>query len=88
MIYNGFKIHSVEHIHDAYCECGHTLTEVSNGLLSSALYCDKCENVYLLKKVKLAKKQLTKDFLKQCRFEVKFSEEKYKLRKELEKQLK
>jgi len=83
MIYDGFKIHSTEYIHDAYCECGNSLTEVSNGLLSAALYCPKCENVYLLKKVKLPRNKVTKEFLKECRFEIKFAEEKIKLRKKL-----
>ena len=53
--------------------------------MSRALYCPKCENVYILKKIKVPVKKITEEFLKQCRFEVKFEEEKNKLRKKLEK---
>jgi len=84
MIYEGFKIHSTERISEAYCECNAELKEVSNGFLSRSLFCPKCENVYLLKKVKLPKKKLTEEFLKQCRFELKFDAESKKLRKKLE----
>ena len=86
MIYAGFEIHSTEHIYDAYCECGASLTEVSNGMLSTALYCEKCENVYVIKKVKLPKNKVTKEYLNQCRFEVKFRQEKFALRERLEKE--
>lgn len=70
MIYEGFKMHAIEHITDAYCECGKRLEEVSNGLLSRALFCPKCENVYILKKIKLPKKKVTKEFIEQCRKEL------------------
>ncbi len=70
MIYDRFKIHATPHIADAYCECKVKLHEVSNGLLSTAMYCPKCESVYLLKLVKLAKKKVTSEFLKQCKQEI------------------
>lgn len=74
MKYNGFSIRSVEYITDAYCNCNSKLIEVSNGVLSRALYCPKCENVYVLKKIKLTKKKITKEFLIQCRNETKNSQ--------------
>lgn len=67
MIFDGFKIAASPFITDAYCKCGNRLHEVSNGLLSAAMFCPKCENVYLLKLVKLPDKKVTKEFLEQCR---------------------
>lgn len=71
MKFNGFSLSAEPFIHDAFCECGDRLRQVSNGWLSAALYCTKCENVYMIKKVKLPKKKVTKEFLKQCREETK-----------------
>lgn len=83
MIFNSCKISATVFVHDAYCECGNYLKEVSNGFISAALFCPKCENVYILKRIKVNKKKVPKDFLEQCRFEVKFDEEKILLRKRL-----
>lgn len=71
MIFDNFKIAASPYIHSAYCKCGNSLHEVSNGLFSVAMYCPKCENVYLLKLVKLPQSKVTKQFLEQCREEVK-----------------
>lgn len=71
MIFEGFKIAAIPFITDAYCKCSETLKQVSNGLVGAALYCQKCENVYLIKKIKVPAKKVTKDFLKQCRQETK-----------------
>jgi len=60
MIFNKFKIHATPYITDAYCECGDYLKEVSNGWLSSAMYCKGCGNVYVLKLIKVPKKRLIK----------------------------
>ena len=86
MKFDGFEIHAEPYLNDAYCECGEKLHEVSNGWISRAFFCAKCENVYLIKKVKVPKKKITKEFLQQCKFEIKFQEEKFKLRKKLEKE--
>ena len=67
MKYEGFEIHASPFITDAYCECGKRLIEVANGLLSTAMYCPKCENVYRLKLIKVNRKKASKKFLKQCR---------------------
>lgn len=83
MISEGFKIHATPHIHEAQCKCGNELKEVSNGWLSSALFCPKCENVYVIKKVKVSKSKLSKEFLNQCRFEVEFDKERIELRRSL-----
>ncbi len=88
MIYEGFKIHSTEHIDEAYCECGKTLLEVSNGFLSRALYCPQCENVYVLKKVKVPAKKVTEEFLNQCRIESEFQDRKHELYQEIESKIK
>jgi len=70
MMFEGFGVSAIPFVHDAYCKCGVKLKEVSNGLLSKAMYCPKCENVYLLKLVKEPKKKISKEFLNQCREEV------------------
>ena len=69
MKFNKFEIHAKPFIADAYCVCGHGLTEVSNGFFSKAMFCLKCEKVYELKLVKVSAKRITKNFLEQCRKE-------------------
>lgn len=73
MIYDGFKIAATPFIHDAYCKCGNRLVEVSNGLLSTAMYCPKCQSVYTLRLIKLAAKKVSEEFLQQCREKTKKS---------------
>lgn len=73
MIFEGFKIHAVPHIDDAYCtnkRCKKKgrLEEVSNGFLSAALFCRECESVYLIKLERV--KKVPKDFLQQCKDEI------------------
>ena len=74
MIYEGFKIHSVEHIHEAYCSSHRCrkkkpeLIEVSNGFLSRSLFCPVCHAVYVLKLERHTK--VPKAFLQQCLDEV------------------
>jgi len=76
MIFEGFKIAATPFIHDAYCKCGSYLTEVDNGWFSKAMYCPRCENVYVLKLVKLSNNRVPDKFLKQCREKVKKQTEK------------
>ena len=71
MIFNKFKISAAPFITDAYCKCGNGLKQVTNGLMSVAMYCPKCENVYTLKLIKAPAKDVTEKFLKQCREETK-----------------
>jgi hypothetical protein len=75
MIYDGFKIAATPFICDAYCKCGSRLIEVTNGLLSTAMYCPKCENVYALKLVKVPSKRVGDGFLQMCRNKVKNKKE-------------
>ena len=71
MIGKNFKLYATIHLLDAFCECGERLIEVSNGWFSKAGYCPKCENVYVLKLVKVPKRKVSREFLEQCRAEVK-----------------
>lgn len=66
---NNYEIHARAFITKAYCKCGTTLAEVSDGWLSKAMYCPKCENVYKLKLIKVPAKRITKKYLLQCRQE-------------------
>jgi hypothetical protein len=73
MIFEGFKIHAVPLLDEAYCNnkrCKRKdkLKEVSNGFLSSALFCPACESVYIVKLERVNK--VPKDFLQQCKDEV------------------
>ena len=70
MKFDNFEIYATPHIIEAYCRCGNTLIEVSNGLFSRAMFCSKCENVYQLKLIKVPQKKISSDFLKQARKEV------------------
>jgi len=71
MIFEKFEIRAYPTLCESYCDCGEKLVEVSNGWLSVALFfCPKCETVYLIKRVKASKKQVTREFLEQCREEV------------------
>ena len=69
MIYDNFKLVAFPHITDAYCKCGETLREVSNGFLSTSMYCPRCENVYQIKLIKVPPSKITEKYLKQCREE-------------------
>ena len=71
MKFNNFELTAIPNLSNAYCQCGYTLVEVSNGLLSRAWYCRKCEYVYTLKLVKVPESKLTKRYLDQCREEAK-----------------
>lgn len=69
MIYQKFRISTSWYITDAYCECGELLVEVSDSLLSSAMFCTVCENVYKLDLRKVPSKKLGKSFIERCRKE-------------------
>lgn len=71
MKFDGFELHATPHIDRAYCkDCGNGLIEVSNGLLSTALYCPDCENVYTLKLIKVPSKKISAEYIKQCKKEI------------------
>ena len=67
MIFDNFKIHATPFIADAYCRCGEKLVEVDNGFLSIAMYCPKCENIYTLKLIKVPNKNISKEYIIQCK---------------------
>jgi len=73
MDFKGFRIHAVPHIIDAYCKCGERLQEVSNGLLSTAMFCEECHSVYALKLVKVHGSGVSKQFIQQALDEVQSS---------------
>lgn len=73
MIFEGFKLHAIPTIHEAYCtnkKCKKKpeLTEVSNGLLSRAWFCHACNSVYLLQLERQTK--IPKEFLQKCLDEI------------------
>lgn len=68
MQYDGFSVVASPHIINASCKkCHGTLKEVDNGWLSTAMFCPKCESVFILKLIKMPNKKISEDFLKQCR---------------------
>ncbi len=73
MRFENFEIHATPNIVNASCKCGNELIEVANGWFSSAMFCGKCENVYMVKLVKLPNEEITKEFLEQCRQYIKKS---------------
>jgi hypothetical protein len=71
MKFQGFSIHAQPFITDATCrECRNGLKEVSNGFLSVAMFCPKCESVYILRLVKMPNDKVTTEFLAQAREEI------------------
>ena len=70
MIFKNFEIHASPNIQNARCKCGTMLEEVSNGWVSTALFCPKCENVYVLKLVKLSASKVSPEFLAQAKKEI------------------
>ena len=70
MIFEKFELHADPHIHNARCKCGTTLEEVSNGWFDMALFCPKCENVYVLTLVKLPASKVSPEFLAQAKKEI------------------
>ena len=77
MKFERFSINAIPIFTDAYCKCGNNLVEVSNGLLSRALFCKKCKSVYKLELRKVSKKYISKEFLLQCEKESKMTNKKY-----------
>ena len=70
MIFEKFELHADPHIHNARCKCGEILEEVSNGWLGIALFCPKCENVYVLTLVKLPASKVSPEFIAQDKKEI------------------
>lgn len=82
MKFDNFALTAMPHVVDAYCrDCGTRLTEVSNGFLSIALFCSKCENVYALKMIKVHNPG--KSYLEQCRKEVLINKRQQDIAKEV-----
>lgn len=71
MKFDKFSLAARPFITDAYCQCGGTLREVMDGLLSIAMFCPKCESVYKLKLVKVAKSRVNPKFIEQAKAEIK-----------------
>jgi len=53
-----FKIRTEYKVHDAYCNCGEELKEISDGWFDSAYICKECKSFYKLKLVKQRKDRL------------------------------
>lgn len=71
MQFDGFEIHSIPYLRtERNCECGGKLHTIHNGLISSCFFCEDCQNVYLIKMVKVAKKKVSREFLKAAREEI------------------
>ena len=75
MKFKNFDLSAEPVIQNAYCKCGHLLTEMPNGWFSSVWYCEKCDNVYKLKLVKVPDKKVSKRFLEQCHKKMRLIEE-------------
>jgi len=70
MKFDNFRISAYPVLTDAYCKkCDNELVEVSNGFLSSALFCPECELVYTIKLIKVNGKKVSEKYLAQCRKE-------------------
>ncbi len=80
MKFDNFSVVAIPVLRDASCKnCKTELVEVSNGWFSSAMFCPKCENVYIVKLVKAPDKQVNSAFLENAR-----RESAKKMRKEMQ----
>ncbi len=73
MQFKNFELQASPHITRATCtdfKCGRDLIEVDNGWSSVALFCPKCENVYVLKLIKVPIKKIDEKFILECRGQV------------------
>lgn len=78
MKFDSFSIHATLFITDAYCtnrKCRGSLREVSNGWLSRAMFCPKCEAVYMLRLIKVIDHKVSPEFVTQARKESSVSNE-------------
>lgn len=70
MQFKNFEIQASPHIMRATCtdeKCRMDLVQVDNGWFSIALYCPKCERVYVLKLVKVPVKKVSDEFIIECK---------------------
>ena len=67
MNFKNFRVNANLFLDCGICECGEDLREIQNEWRSSLMFCQKCKNVYEIKLVKVPRKQITKEFLEQCR---------------------
>lgn len=68
MIYDNFTLRAYPRIVESYCtKCHSDLKEVDNGWLSSALFCPKCESVFVLKLVKLPDAKVSPEWRKRAK---------------------
>ena len=71
MKFDNFEIHASPFIANAFCKkCYGKLIEISNGWFSRAMFCPRCEIVYMVKLIKVPQKKVSKEFLEQAREEV------------------
>jgi len=70
MKFNNFSLRAEPYIAEAHCSrCGKELVEVSNGFISSVMFCPSCELFFELKLVKIRDDKISKEFLEQSRKE-------------------
>ncbi len=70
MQFKNFEIQASPHIMRASCtdkKCRSDLVQVDNGFFSVALYCSKCERVYVLKLFKVPVKKVSDEFITECK---------------------
>lgn len=72
----GFEIYATPFIRRAYCkDCHNSLVEVPNGFFGVAMFCSKCENVYLLKLIKAPSNKVSRRFLERTRKYIKANQQ-------------
>jgi len=67
--FSTFEVNARPFFSNAYCKCGATLREVSNGLMSVLLFCPQCERAYEPKLIEIPVKKINGKWLEQARKE-------------------
>jgi len=71
MLVDGCRISATLFLEGGTCRCGEDLVQVNNGWLEKAMFCPKCENVYVLKLIKVPDKKVSGAFIIQCKAGIK-----------------
>ena len=76
MIFDNFEIHATPFLSYFYCpKCKNSAEQISSISFTSVFFCPKCEDVYTIKAIQIPKNKIKKEFIEQCKAELKRKKE-------------